>query len=152
MSANDGELRILGMTMAWFCAAIAAILIVIYGSVALYRGSWELTRANAARSYQLQKLNTDRQTQILHDSYSYQSATASDLTHKISDITDETTQMDGISPSSLQWSDLHAQRLGEAKLACADAVQLTRVPSAQAGWVRQNCLAGTVSPASPLEK
>lgn len=96
--------------------------------------------------------NVNRQAHVLHDSYGYQSATAADLQQKIADILIETTQMSADSPTGISYADLHAQRLGEAQLACADASQLTAIPAAETGWVSSNCLAGAVSPSSPLER
>jgi len=125
----------------WFWVGIAGVVIV----AGIVIGGWQANWWFASH-------NVNRQTRLLHNSYSYQSAEQSDLAQKISDVLTETTQMAALSPASQQYADLHAQRLGEANLACADASQITAIPADETGWVRANCQAGSVSPSSPLEK
>jgi predicted negative regulator of RcsB-dependent stress response len=125
----------------WLWIGIGALVVLSLLAVGGWRAGWWF-----------RDQNVNRQTQLLHGSYSYQSAEQADLSQKIADIAAETIQMAGVSPSSLQYADLHAQRLGEAQLACQDAAQITAIPAAETGWVRANCLAGAVNPSSPLEK
>lgn len=139
----DSDTReILGMSVATVSAVIFGVLVI----AGIVIGGWQA-------GWWFANQNINRQTHMIHNSYSFQSATQSDLVQKIADINTETVQMDGVSKSSQQYADLHAQRLGEGQLACADASQLT--PDYLRGdqpWVSQNCSAGAVSPASALEK
>jgi hypothetical protein len=137
----DNDTRtILGMGVAAFAGVILVILAV--GGIVV--GGWQA-------GWWFANQNINRQTHQIHNSYSYQSATQSDLTQKISDINTETVQIDGATGQQL--ADLKAQRLGEAQLACADASQLTAdYLKGEQPWVTQNCSAGVVSLSSPLEK
>jgi hypothetical protein len=90
---------------------------------------------------------------VIQNSDSNQRSLVSDLTAKIAQVETITVQMDAASGQQL--ADLHAQRLGVAGLACNDASQLSSSDVLGGGvpaWITANCLAGTVSPASSLEK
>jgi hypothetical protein len=133
--------RVITEFWRWFwVGAFAAAL-----TVGIVIAGWQLNWWFASH-------NINRQTTLIHDSNSYQQAEQADLTQKIADIYAETSQMAAVPAGSQQYADLHAQRLGEANLACADASQITAIPAAVAGWAASNCLAGAVSPSSPLEK
>lgn len=125
----------------WFWVGVGALILI--GALTL--GGWQAGWWFASH-------NVNRQTYLLHHSYSYQSSEQADLSQKIGDILSETTQMAAISQGSQQYADLHAQRLGEANLACQDAAQIDSIPAAESSWVSANCLAGSVNPSSPLEK
>jgi predicted negative regulator of RcsB-dependent stress response len=131
------------MTSFWKWSGVGIFALILLA--ALIIGGWQAGWWFASH-------NVNRQTQLLHNSYSYQSAEQADLSQKITDVVTETTQMAGISDSSQQYADLHAQRLAEAGLACQDAAQITAIPAAETGWVSTNCLAGAVNPSSPLER
>lgn len=137
----DSDTReILGMSLATIGAVIFGVLVIAGIVVGGWRAGWWFANQNI-----------NRETQMIHNSYSYQSATQTDLNQKIAGIEAITTQMDAASGQQL--ADLHAQRLGEAQLACQDASQLTAdYLRGEQPWVSQNCMAGAVSPSSPLEK
>jgi hypothetical protein len=126
----------------WFWVGVLA-LVLIAGIVI---GGWQANWWFASH-------NINRQTQLIQNSDSNQRALVSDITAKIATVEQITVQMDGASGQQL--ADLHAQRLGVAGLACNDAAQLSSADVLGDGipaWIRANCLAGTVNPASALEK
>jgi hypothetical protein len=90
------------------------------------------------------------QTRTIQNGIGYQTGQITDLDQQIGNVTDLTTSM--IGTSGITYAGFHAQRLGDAKLACADAAQIISIPSGDQGWVSQNCQSGTVSATSPLRK
>ena len=94
--------------------------------------------------------NATRQNNLIQSGVSNQESQESQLVSNIGTIGTITVQMDSVSGQEL--ADLHAERLGIARKACLNAAQLTAIPPEEASWVSQNCLAGAVSPTSPLEK
>ena len=95
----------------------------------------------------------NRATKIIQQSNSNQTALVQQLDTQIANVATATVQMDGVAKDSQQYADLHAQRLGFARLACSNAAQVTiAMPSSQVTWIHRNCLDGTLNPASPLFK
>lgn len=126
----------------WFWVGVLAL--VLLGALVL--GGWQAGWWFAGH-------DINRQTNLIQNSDSNQRALVSDLTSKVASVEQITVQMDGA--SGLQLADLKAQRLGVANLACNDAAQLSSADVLGDGipaWVSANCLAGSVNPASALEK
>jgi hypothetical protein len=124
----------------WFWVGIGALALIGVFTLGMWQAGWWFSNANI-----------NRQTQQIQNSDSNQRALVSDLTTKVGDVGSITVQMDAASGQQL--ADLHAQRIGEANIACQDAEQVN-VPLRQGlgAWVKSNCLAGTVSPGSSLRK
>lgn len=125
-------------------AALIAVIVTVIalgGIITLvgWRVGWWFTQQDAAR-----------QTHVTESGVGYQTAKTDDLNTQIANVLNVTTSMIGTTGS--EYAALHAQRLGDARLACADASQITTIPSDQQGWVSSNCLDGTLNPASPLLK
>jgi hypothetical protein len=120
---------------------IAAVVIAAAGGLA-----WE----GHQLGWWLASQNAKHQTQIVQNGLGYQTGKTDDLNAQIANVLDITTSMIGTSGS--EYEALHAQRLGDARLACADASQINSIPSDQQGWVNANCSDGTLNPASPLLK
>lgn len=125
-------------------APTAIIGLILLGGLVL--GMWQA-------GWWFSNHNINRQTQQIQNSDSNQRALIADITEKIGDVATATEQMD--SATGQQYADLHAQRLGFARIACGDAAQLSASDVLGDGvpqWIRSNCTAGTVSPSSPLER
>jgi len=134
--------EVLATFWRWWKVWLTAILIL----AALILGRWRAGWWFAGQ-------NVNRQTQIIQNSNSNQTALVQQVDTQIGNVLTATVQMDGVAKDSQQYADLHAQRLGFARLACADAAQVTiHMPASQVAWVAANCLAGTLNPASPLYK
>ena len=126
----------------WFWVAVLGCVLLGAVIVGLWQVGWIFSNANV-----------NRQTQQIQNSDSNQRALVSDLTAQIASTEAITSQM--AAASGQQLADLHAQRLGVARIACGDAAQLSTSDVLGGGvpqWIKSNCLAGTVSPGSPLEK
>ena len=126
----------------WFWVAVLGCALLGGVIVGLWQVGWIFSNANV-----------NRQTQQIQNSDSNQRALVSDLTAQIANTEAITSQM--AAASGQQLADLHAQRLGVARIACGDAAQLSTSDVLGGGvpqWIKSNCLAGTVSPGSPLEK
>ena len=126
----------------WFWVAVLGCVLLGAVIVGLWQVGWIFSNANV-----------NRQTQQIQNSDSNQRALVSDLTAQIANTEAITSQM--AAASGQQLADLHAQRLGVARIACGDAAQLSTSDVLGGGvpqWIKSNCLAGTVSPGSPLEK
>jgi hypothetical protein len=99
------------------------------------------------------KQDVNRSTQIIQGSNSNQVSLVNQLDTQIGNVLTATTQLAGLPKGSQQYADIHAQRLGFARLACTDADQITiTIPASQRAWIKVNCLDGTLNPASPLNK
>lgn len=120
---------------------IAAVVILAGGGLA-----WE----GHQLGWRLASQNAKHQTQITENGLGYQTAKTDDLNSQIANVLNTTTSMIGTEGG--EYAALHAQRLGDARLACADASQITTIPGDQRGWVAANCSDGTLNPASPLLK
>ena len=126
----------------WFWVAVLGCVLLGAVIVGLWQVGWIFSNANV-----------NRQTQQIQNSDSNQRALVSDLTAQIANTEAITSQM--AAASGQQLADLHAQRLGVARIACGDAAQLSTSDVLGGGvpqWIKSNCLAGTVSPGSSLEK
>ena len=126
----------------WFWVGVLALVLL----AGLVVGGWQA-------GWWFSNQNINRQTQQIQNSDSNQRALVADLTNQIASVETITVQMSAA--SGLQLADLHAQRLGVARIACGDAAQLSSSDVLGGGipaWIKTNCLAGTVSPGSPLEK
>jgi hypothetical protein len=133
--------------------AVAAVLVVVYGSVALYRGSWALTNANAARSYALAQKNANREQHIIQHGVGMQSGLISDYNNQDSAFTGITVQL--VQVSAAQRQPLIDQRLAIANKMCADAAGLDSlgdIGAAGKTWVQKNCTGSVVSVSSSLRK
>jgi hypothetical protein len=123
-----------------FILYLAAVLVFI--GIVIWAGSqfgWWLNNQAA-----------QHQTHTITNGIGYQTGQITDLNQQIGNVTDLTTSM--IGTSGITYAGFHAQRLGDAKLACADAIQIITIPAGDQGWVSQNCASGTVSSTSPLRK
>ena len=140
MGYDNSVTRIAGLTVAAFCSVVVAVILL----GALILGGWQA-------GWWFSNQDVNRQTQQIQNSDSNQRSLQSDLTNQIANVENITTQM--ASATGQQLADLHAQRLGIARIACDDATQIsTPLRDGLGAWVHANCLAGTVSPGSPLEK
>ena len=130
-------------TWRWFPVAVVVTVAVLLlgGGITLigWQANWWFASRSAAH-----------QTQITENGIGYQTARTDDLNQQVANVLGETTSM--IGTSGAEYSALHAERLGFARLACADASQVNSVPADQQGWVAANCLSGTLNPASSLFK
>jgi len=121
----------------WIVTGVIALALIAAVTVGGWQAGWWFKAHDATR-----------QTQVTMDGLGYQTAETDDLNAQIANVVDTTTSM--IGTSGAEYTALHAQRLGDARLACADASQITAIPADEAGWVTANCTAGTLNPASPL--
>jgi len=97
--------------------------------------------------------DVNRETRLIQNSNSYQTALVSQLDSEMATVLDITTQMDGVSRASQQYADLRAERLGVAREACAAGAKIIiRLSPGEHSWLRANCALGTLSPSSPLTK
>ncbi len=134
--------------LGWTVTGIFAVLLVIYGLMAAYRGSWALTNANAARQHQL---NMKRQTyngQEIQQGYANQSAQRAALDNDLATIQNIDVQLAAGAPGH---SALVAQRRGVAGDACKAAVQIVQLGT-DYGWVHRNCSGGALSATSPIAR
>jgi len=126
----------------WFWVGVGALVAGGLLVLVLWQVGWIFSNANLAR-----------QTRQIQNSDSNQRALVADITSQIANVEAITSQMDGA--SGQQYADLRAQRLGVARIACQDAAQLSSSDVLGGGvpqWIKSNCLAGTVSPGSSLER
>ncbi len=155
--------RIMGLGIGWFTGICIVIIGLIVLGIGIWRLDWFIANANTTQEAHLlhnqQKVENAR-TRLQQESLGSQAADETDMTNQIASVDTLTAQMAAYpagsaltcSTSASEWCALRGQRIAIARIACADAGKLTTIPPDQAGWVRQNCQAGTVSPASLLER
>lgn len=139
MESDTSVTRILGLTVGAFCAVAAGVIVIAAIVIGGWQANWWFTQQNINRT-----------TTAIEHGQGYQTSKTDDLNQQIGNVLNTTVSMLGTSGS--ERAGLHAQRLGDARLACADVSQIVHVPADQAGWVKTNCLDGTLNPASPLLK
>ena len=136
-----------GMTIA---AGVLVVLAVVYGSVAIYRGSWDLANANAARSYNLQQKNTNRQAHIDHSNYGAQMGFQTAVEQNIAAAVGDVAQIAGAPDGAY----LKVEAIDAGDKACYWANQLVPsalpIPAQMNSWIKANCSFGTLSLRSPI--
>ncbi len=130
--------------------AVLAVLVIVYGSMALYRGSWDLANANAARSYQLAQKNTNRQAHIDQSNYGAQKGFQAAVEQNISAAVGDVAQI----PGAPDGAALKVEAINAGDKACYWANQLVPsalpIPPQMEGWIKANCSFGTLSLHSPI--
>jgi hypothetical protein len=92
--------------------------------------------------------NVNRDAQVNQQGYANQSAMRSEITRKLGDVEQYTTQLENPAYKP-EWHGIKESRSFAAQLVCGDAAQVTDgLPVNQAQWVTANCVDGTLSPNS----
>lgn len=134
--------EVLSTFWSWWKVWLTGLLVIAALVLGMWRAGWWFAGKDI-----------NRETKIIQQSNSNQTALVAQVDSQIANVYTATVQLDGVAKDSQQYADLHAQRLGFARLACSDAAQVTiHVPASQAAWITRNCSAGTLNPASPLFK
>lgn len=139
--------------VAFVIGCILAIAFVVYGSFALYEGSWSLASHNLTHSLQLQKQRANGEAQNTVSGWNYQTMLGQEITQHIDNVTQDTSNIDNAQLQGLTSyvNDLKSQRQADANEVCQEATQVNGslpVNQPQTQWVDKNCSAGSVSPSS----
>src|ERR1700748_3516110 len=78
----------------WVAAAIVLVVVLVYGSFAIYEGSWSLTAHNTAHSLQIQRQIANGQAQNAQDGWNYQTTLGQRIVQGIDDVQHDTTSID----------------------------------------------------------
>ena len=122
--------QVMRETGRWFPAAVVVLAALLVLGLGVTLVCWQAGWWFAAHS-------VNRQNQIYQNSYGVQQADIGSMENAI-----------GAIPSAAD----SAQANADAQQACRYAAQITSIPSADAGWVTENCLAGAVAPGSQYAK
>lgn len=139
-----------GRVFGYIAAAVLIVVLVVYGAVAIAKGSWDFANWNAAKSYQLAQKNQVRQNHLIQSNsmvqQGYQQAISQDVEAVVSDI----AQM----PGAPDGAALKTEAINAGDHACAEALKLDPsaypVPHDMAAWIKANCSVGNLSPGSPI--
>lgn len=141
--------RVVGYALA----AVAVVLIIVYGSIALYRGSWDLANANAVRSNALAQKNANAQQKIIQHGSAMQAGLKDDFDNQFTAETGLTATI-AQTPAAGQ-QPIIDQRLAIANKMCADASQMDSVRdlgAASVTWVHTHCAGPVVAANDSLRK
>lgn len=131
-------MRIVG----WVLAIIALLGVMVYGSFALYEGSWTL-----------QQSIVNHQAQVQHHSFEYQSTLARQINKDIAGVLTDKEQLDTMAavPGNQEYTDQRARMQSDAGDVCQEADQVASVdevgPNAWS-FIQANCQFGTLKPTS----
>lgn len=131
-------MRVVGYVLG----AIAAVAIIIYGSFALYTGSWALSESIA-----------NHQAHVIHHGYEYQSTLARQINKDIAGVLTDKTQLDNLAadPGSQVYIDQRARLASDAGDVCQEADQVTSVEEVGPNafkFIQANCEFGALKPTS----
>lgn len=138
---------------AGITAILVAIGILVYGSFALYEGSWSLAKHNTQHSLEIQQQVANGQASIAANGWNYQSMLGSEITNGIDAVDHDTTDIASAKAQGLtSYADsLIAQRSFDASKVCDQASQIngTLPPGMfQTTWINTNCDGGNLKPSS----
>lgn len=132
-------------------AALLAGLLLYWLGVGIWTGSWDLAIANAKRSYQVQKIQTNNDNRITQQGYANQTASVTRFDNDQTTIDQLESQIAGPNDPTLAADKVTARQT--AQDACAAAQQMTKGTITSLGvfdgkWIDTNCQGGTLNPAS----
>lgn len=137
----------------WIAAAFVALGIIVYGSFAIYEGSWSLASHNLKHSLALQQQNANGQASIAANGWNYQTMLGQQIVNGIDNVYHDTTSIAAYLKSG-DTSDATAvtgQRAYDAGQVCYDASQVNSalpLENPNTAWINQNCDGGTLKPSS----
>lgn len=132
-------MRIVGYVLG----AVALVAGLIYGSFALYEGSWTLSESVA-----------NHQAHVIHHGYEYQSTLARQINKDIALVLTDKQQLDTMAavPGNQEYTDQRARMQSDGNDVCQEADQVTSLEEVgQNAWsfIQANCSFGTLKPTSP---
>src|SRR5258708_32326065 len=84
----------MGRIFAWVGGVVLAVGLLVYGSFALYEGSWSLASHNLSHSLQLQRQNANGQAQNAQAGWNYQTTLGQRIVTDIDAVNHDTTSID----------------------------------------------------------
>jgi NOL1/NOP2/fmu family ribosome biogenesis protein len=144
-----------GKITAIVAGVVMLVAVLVYGSFALYEGSWSLAAHNQQHSLELQQKQANGEASIAVSSWNYQTMLGQQITKGIDNVTIDTTQIGTATQqygsNSIEVTDLKSQREADGNTVCTQAEQVNgTLPSGmfQTTWIDKNCLDGSISPSS----
>jgi hypothetical protein len=134
-------------------AVIVAIALVVYGSFAIYEGSWSLASHNLNHSLELQRQNANGQAQNAQAGWNYQTMLGQQIVSGIDNVQHDTTSIDQYKQAgnTVSAADETNQRAYDAGQVCGLVTQVNGVlpkESPNTKWVDANCSDGVLKPSS----
>jgi len=143
----------LGRVIAWVAGIVAAVALVVYGSFAIYEGSWSLAAHNTQHQLQIQQQQANGQASIAANGWSFQTMLGQQITTGISNVTTVTTEIASAQAQGMTAyaNQLMAQREADGNDVCQKATEVNgSLPqgASQTKWIEANCSNGSISPSS----
>lgn len=143
----------MGKVLAVIAGAILTVGVIVYGSFAIYEGSWSLAKHNLQHSLQLQQQNVNGQASIAAHSGGYQTALDQRISTGIQSVNDDTTNISQYERAgdTTDADNMKNQRVSDVNAVCSQATQLTNVYSVGSfdnAWIGKNCEGTSISPTS----
>jgi hypothetical protein len=135
--------------LAWIIGVTLLLFVIVYGSFALYEGSWSLQKHNLSHSLQLQQQNANGQASIVANGWNYQTTLGQEIVAGISAVQHDTTSIDAYKQSgnTTEVTDETGQRAYDAGQVCYYASQVNSAlprENPDTTWVNDNCSGGTL--------
>lgn len=133
----------------WIAAAVLIVVFTVYGSFALYEGSWSLASHNLNHSLELQKQNANGQAQNAATGWNFQTMLGRQIVAGIDNVQHDTTSIDEFKQAGNTQSatDETGQRAYDAGNVCDLATQVNgSLPQASpnTAWINTNCSGGVL--------
>jgi hypothetical protein len=132
-------MRIVGYVVG----TILVITVAVWGSFALYEGSWDLTAHNTQHQLEIQQQQVNGQASIAATSWSYKTMVGQQIISGIDSVNHDTVSIDGYQQAgnSVQATNETNQRSYDAGQVCyyASEVPEKLPPSPQTSWIDKNC-------------
>lgn len=144
----------MGARIAGIIAAIVFVLaVVVYGSFAIYEGSWSLTAHNVKHGLEIQQQVANGQASIAANGWNYQSMLGQKIVTGIDAVNHDTTSIDQFRAAgdTVSVTDEMGQRASDAGQVCYDASQVNGVlphGDPNTDWINKNCSGGVLSTSS----
>lgn len=137
----------------YIAATIVSLGVIVYGSFAIYEGSWNLAKHNLAHSLQLQQQNANGQASIAANGWNYQTMLGQEIVKGIDNVHHDTSSIDQFKQqgNSVEVTDVTGQRAYDAGEVCYLASQVnSALPKEDPNtiWINANCDGGTLKPSS----
>lgn len=138
--------------VAVIVSAAFIVAVIVWGSFALYEGSWDLAKHNVQHSLQIQQQQANGQASIAANGWNYQTMLGQEITKGIQNVTDDSTSIIQAGNNPNVVSQLKSQREADANTVCDEATQINgSLPQGQyqTKWIAANCQDGNVKTTSP---
>lgn len=143
----------MGKVIAFIAGAVVLVGVIVYGSFAIYEGSWSLASHNLSHSLQLQQQNANGQASIVQNGWNYQTTLGQQIVSGITGVYHDTTSIDqykaaGDTTSATNEINQRAYDAGQVCYLVSQVNSALPKENPDTTWADTNCSGGTLKPSS----